>query len=331
MKRRGFTIVELLVSITVIGILMALLLPAVQMAREASRRAVCLNNLRQMGIAFHSYHDTYSQFPPTYVAVRKNVLPHFLGIPGDVDDPNIHTYSEFLLPNLDQGPLFQKMDFTQPYFSPIDMTPMGLPKYVADNQSVAATPLAIFRCPSTPRDSDVFTFTWTALQVPVTCRMGANDYAPSCGVMRGTGLMNFAEPQASTIANGILTNNNPHDGIVEARDGLASTALMWEIAGRPTVWNRGRRDTSQLTGGGGWTDVVNAENWFGGSSPDGSQAGSCAINCTNRAEAGVYSFHTGGINFLLCDGSARFLSENTSAQVFVNLVTCEGGVPVGEY
>src|SRR5262249_45303051 len=155
---------------------------------------------------------------------------------GKVDDANIHTYSEFLLPNLDQGPLYQKIDFTQPYFSPIDMTPMGLPKYTADNQSAAAVPLAIFRCPSTPRDADVFSFTWTEISVPVPCRLGANDYGPSCGVMRGTGLANMAEPQATIIANGILTNNNPSDGIVEARDGLSTTALMWEIAGRPTLW-----------------------------------------------------------------------------------------------
>jgi prepilin-type N-terminal cleavage/methylation domain-containing protein/prepilin-type processing-associated H-X9-DG protein len=331
MKRRGFTIVELLVSIAVIGILMALLLPAVQRAREAARRAACLNNLRQMGIAFHTYHDTHHQFPPTYVAVRNSRLPIFLGIPGKVDDANIHTYSEFLLPNLDQAPLYQKIDFTQPYFSPIDMTPMGLPNYTADNQSVAAVPLAIFRCPSTPRDADVFSFTWTEIAVPVPCRMGANDYGPSCGVMRGTGLANMAEPQATIISNGILTNNNPSDGIVEARDGLSTTALMWEIAGRPTLWKRGKRDPDVQAKGGGWTDIANAENWFGGSSPDGASSGSCAINCTNQGEGGVYSFHPGGINFLLCDGSARFLSENTSPQVFVNLVTCEGGVPVGEF
>jgi prepilin-type processing-associated H-X9-DG protein len=248
-----------------------------------------------------------------------------------VDDPNIHTYGEFLLPNLDQSPLFQAMDFSQPYFSPIDLTSRGLPNYTVDNQRISAVPLAVFRCPSTPREADVFSFNSEELGFPVPCRLGANDYGPSCGVMRGTGLMSFAEPQASTIANGILTNNNPHDGIIEARDGLSSTALMWEIAGRPIVWNRGKRDPSATTKGGGWTDISNAENWFGGSSPDGSMSGSCAINCTNRAEAGVYSFHTGGINFLLCDGSARFLSENTSAQTFVNLVTCEGGAPVGDY
>ncbi len=100
---------------------------------------------------------------------------------------------------------------------------------------------------------------------------------------------------------------------------------MWEIAGRPTVWNSGTMTNSQ-TGGGGWTEILNAENWFGGTAPDG-----CAINCTNRAETGAYSFHPGGINFLLCDGSSRFLSENTSATIFVRLVTYRGGEAVGEY
>jgi prepilin-type N-terminal cleavage/methylation domain-containing protein/prepilin-type processing-associated H-X9-DG protein len=331
MIRRGFTIIELLVSITVIGILMALLLPAVQMAREASRRAQCLNNLRQIGLAFHNYHGTHGQFPPTYVAVRHQILPQFVGIPGEVDDFNVHTYGEFLLPDLDQVPLYNRINFQQPYFAPIDLTSIGLSRYTADNQSAVATPLAVFLCPSSPRDENPHAFTLTELPMPIPGRYGGNDYGPSNGVKRGTGLMTFADPQAIDVANGILTNNHLHNGLVEATDGAASTALMWEIAGRPAVWNRGKREAASTTGGGGWADFVNAENWFGGSGPAGTGSGPCAINCTNRAETGVYSFHPGGINFLLCDGSARFLSENTSAQVFVNLVTCHGGVPVGDY
>jgi prepilin-type N-terminal cleavage/methylation domain-containing protein len=329
--RRAFTIIELLVSIAIIGILVALLLPAVQKARESARRAQCLNNLRQLGIAFHNYHSTHGQFPPTYVAVRQTILPKFLGIVGPVDDINIHTYGEFLLPELDQMPLYTALNFEQPYFAPIDLTGMGLPNYTADNQHIAATPLSIFVCPSTPRSGNTFSFTWAELSIPIPCQMGANDYGPSTGVMRGTGLLSFAEPQSGVTADGILTNNNPDDGMAEAIDGLSQTALMWEIAGRPAVWNRGKKDPAATTGGGGWTDIVNAENWFGGSAADGSGTGSCAVNCTNRAGTGTYSFHVGGINFLLCDGSARFLSENTSAQTFVNLVTRQGGVPVGEY
>src|SRR5690606_4355838 len=114
--RRAFTNVELLVVIAVIGILVALILPAVQSARESARKAQCQNNLRQLGIGFHNYHENYNQFPPVYVAVRNSILPRFIGLPGDADDANIHTYGEFLLPYVDQANIYDRIDFQQPYF-----------------------------------------------------------------------------------------------------------------------------------------------------------------------------------------------------------------------
>ena len=294
------------------------------MARESSRRAQCLNNLRQMGVAFHNYHSTHNQFPPTYVAVHNKILPVFLGVPGKYDDANIHTYAEFLLPDLDQGTVYSKINFLEPYFAPVDLTSIGLRKYVADNQSVAATKLQVFICPSAIRSANPHSFVWTELSIPIPCRSGGNDYGPSGGVLRGSGLANFAPPQAGTTLDGALSNNYPSNGLRDVTDGASSTALMWEIAGRPAVWTRGKSGGTATTGGGGWADVMNAEDWFGGS-------GGCAINCTNLMETGVYSFHPGGVNFLLCDGAARFLGENTSAATFVNLVTCHGGVPVGDF
>ena len=325
-RPNGFTIIELLVSIAIIAVLIALLIPAVQMAREGSRRAQCQNNLRQLGLAFHNYHDAHLQFPPVYVAVRSGTLPWSMGLLGDYDDANIHTYSEFLLPHLDQSSIYHQIDFRQPYFSPANLTSIGLSNYVADNRSQVASPLSVFRCPSTPRSDPVFEFTWSDLGVSITSRFGGSDYGPSNGVQRGTPLMDLSLQPSTSVANGILTNNHPNNGFKNVVDGTSSTALMWEIAGRPMVWDHGRRDSSAQVGGGGWDDILNAENWFGGSQPDG-----CAINCTNRPEQGTYSFHTGGIYFLLCDGSVRFLSENTSLGIFVNLVTYESGVPLGEF
>src|SRR5215217_7921410 len=104
--RRGFTLIELLVVIAIIAVLIALLLPAVQQAREAARRAQCVNNLKQMGLALHNYHGSVDAFPPGYVSAVKN--------PGD-DYPELGPgwgWAAMLLGHLDQGPLFHAINFT---------------------------------------------------------------------------------------------------------------------------------------------------------------------------------------------------------------------------
>jgi prepilin-type N-terminal cleavage/methylation domain-containing protein len=329
--RRGFTLIELLVAIAIIGLLVALLLPAVQASREAARRTQCKNNLRQLGVAFHSYADACRQLPPAYVAVRNTILPRFLGIPGQYDDVNIHTYGEFLLPYLEQTALYKGIDFTQPYFAPIDLTTIGLPNYTANNQDAVADVILTFLCPSSPRQANPYSGTWTDLGVPVPFRVGANDYGPSSGISRiPGGLLDFAPVQAGSPIEGIMSNNLPSTKFRDNTDGTSQTALMWEIAGRPDRYQWGKK--TGTTGGGGWTDILNAENWFGGSDSDGSgSAGPCAINCTNAVETGVYSFHPGGVHVLLVDGSTHFLGENVDIGIFVALVTMQGGTYVAPF
>jgi len=331
-RRRGFSLIELLVVIAVIGLLVALLLPAVQAARESARRAKCLNNLHQIGIAFHNYHEQFKQLPPTYVAVRNTVLPNFVGVTGPADDANIHTYGEFLLPFLEHDALFQKIDFTQPHFAPVDLTPIGLPNYTANNQDVVAVALPTFLCPSAPRAENPHEFTWTDdLPIPITYRSGGNDYGPSNGVVAT--LRSLGPPQAGQPAGeGILSDNIPNSRFAFVTDGMTSTALMWEIAGRPDLWQLGKKIDGATTGGGGWADILNGESWFSGTSADGSAIdGPCAINCSNLRRGGTYSFHPGGVHMLLCDGSARFLGESLNVGTFVQLVTYAGGTPVGEF
>lgn len=330
-RRWAFTMIELLVAISIIGILIALLLPAVQAAREASRRAQCRNNLHQLGVAFHNYVDVAKQLPPTYVAVRNTILPHFLGIPGLYDDANIHTYGEFLLPHMEQVAIYKQVDFTQPYFSPIDMTSIGLPNYTANNQDAVAQRINLFLCPSAPRGANPHSGTWNDLGMPVPFRTGGNDYGPSNGISRMVGgLLDFAPVQAGSPIEGIMSNNLPSTKFRDNTDGMSQTALMWEIAGRPDRYQWGKK--TGTTNGGGWADVLNAENWFQGSNPDGTgTAGSCAVNCTNAAETGVYSFHPGGVHVLLVDGSSHFLSENVDVAIFVAMVTMQGGTYVAPF
>jgi prepilin-type N-terminal cleavage/methylation domain-containing protein/prepilin-type processing-associated H-X9-DG protein len=317
-RNRGFTLIELLVAIGIIGLLVALILPAVQAAREAARRTQCTNNLKQIGVAFHNYHDVMRQFPPAYVAVRNTILPWFLGLNGPYDDANIHTYGEYLLPFLDQQNIYKGIDFTQPYFAPINLAAIGLADYTGNIEAIVAVPLSLFLCPSSPtRNANPFSYTWTNLPMPITYRAGGNDYGPSNGIAKTGGLLSLAPVQGGGVASGVMSNNDPSTRFRDVTDGTSQTALMWEIAARPDI-----------SGGGGWADILNAENWFKGSSPDGTTGGPCAINCTNQAETGVFSFHPGGVNVLLTDGSVQFLGENTDVGVFVALVTMQGGTYV---
>lgn len=145
---RGFTVVELMVSISVVSLLIALLMPAVQMSREAARRSRCQNNLRQIGIALHSYHDAHQLLPPASIWTGRGeplgggLLPLgaydrvAMGIsPGVEPDRLQANWAMLLLPQLDQAPVYQRIDLHRP---------------VDDDVNTAArmTPLAVLRCPS---------------------------------------------------------------------------------------------------------------------------------------------------------------------------------------
>ena len=129
---RGFTLIELLVVIAIIGILIALLLPAVQAAREAARRASCLNNLRQMGIGLHHYHDALGSFPPGGIEPRTPFEPNGRQL----------AWSVFLLPFVEQGPLYNQIDTGFAFDAP-------------ENADAAATILSIYICPSVPQGSEL--------------------------------------------------------------------------------------------------------------------------------------------------------------------------------
>ena len=134
--RRGFTLIELLVVISIIAVLIALLLPAVQQAREAARRSQCKNNIKQMGLAFHNYHDVFNTFPPAWISGSATGPTN-----GSTTETGCWGWGAMLLPHLDQAPLY---NVVQP-------GPLTLSQNLAAGGAQAAalkTPLAAFRCAS---------------------------------------------------------------------------------------------------------------------------------------------------------------------------------------
>src|SRR5262249_16891666 len=136
--RPAFTLIELLVVIAIIGILIGLLVPAVQQVREAAARTQCANNLKQLGLALHAYHDTYKRFPPAYITTNTSANGSAYGIPyGDEprNGPPGWAWGTLLLPYLEQGNLYKQFR-------------LDLPCWAPENAAAARTIVAVFLCPS---------------------------------------------------------------------------------------------------------------------------------------------------------------------------------------
>src|SRR5215213_6414670 len=131
-SRRGFTLIELLVVIAIIAVLIALLLPAVQAAREAARRSQCVNNLKQLGIAMHNYHDVVGSFPTSFWRNTRNVRGSTA-----TDGTNRHSWISMSLPYIEQTPLYNSMNFS-----------LGVGE--RQNVTAAMTPINVLMCPSDP-------------------------------------------------------------------------------------------------------------------------------------------------------------------------------------
>jgi prepilin-type N-terminal cleavage/methylation domain-containing protein len=334
-RRSGFTLIELLVVIAIIAVLIALLLPAVQQAREAARRTQCKNHLKQFGLAFHNYHDTHSVFPPAYTLTKGPCIDASdfgSGIPNpSSDDFNYHLYTEYILPFIDQGPLYNQINFSAPIISPISSAPCTGVNYTANNQAAARTFISMFTCPSTPRSATSLTLTFNDFGTPVTFTSGPIDFGPVGGFYSTfSSLVQAQKPQAER--SGIFADSRPRHGIRDVIDGTSNTMMLCEQAGRNDEYRRSRLHQSNNTVGGGWADISNAENWLRGSTVDGSAGGGpCVINCTNRSGEGTYSFHTGGIHMLMADGVVRFISESIAITTFADLITPRGGTVTGEF
>ena len=301
-KRLGFTLVELLVVIAIIGILIAMLLPAVQAAREAARRMQCSNNMRQLGIALMNY-ESMNQCFPTYDFI--NILD---------DGSEYHCgWIASLLPYIEQVSLGDSYHYDKTYCHP-------------DNQAVVGQPLPLVVCPSNPVGSvklsgDAFEAAEQAINP--NAEVYTTDYEGNCGFKKAAPILDLVN---GTNNIGFFKRAYPpyQRKIRDIRDGTSQTVVVWESAGRDKVYLRnqiweGQNIPAQQVAWGGVPAY-----WCFGYDYDGNTGGSLTINITNRVGQ-PYAFHPGGMNALFADGSSHFIVEDIKSRTFFNLLNIDGG------
>ncbi len=305
----GFTLVELLVVIAIIGILVALLLPAVQAAREAARRSQCVNNLKQVALGFHNFESTFNHLPLAYT---------------DSASWGKNNWAPFVLPYLEQQNLIDGYDLKTNWWE-------------NPNRPLVANHLAVLQCPSTPfpmRYQD------KPESTPPNKTGACGDYFTPAGVHPDINLVLPSSQQFPTGADlrGAIyfyASDNPQNSLAAILDGTSNTILLGECAGREDVYRRRTRHPVDYTGsppvrarGGAWATTDNAYEigqrnaWKPAFGPI---PGDVRINNSNEWGHCFYSFHPGGANFAYADGSVRFIAESIPLYPLAAQVTRAGG------
>lgn len=290
---RGFTLVELLVAIAIIGILISLLLPAVQAAREAARRMQCQNNLKQIVLAMHNFENTFGHLP--YGDRLNDTNTKKVG-------PGVQ-----ILPYVEQSALHDEYDWSINWYDP-------------GNSDVVRTKLSVFFCPSTPGGARLF----SADEKGIAFTAAATDYMAPSGV--GKNEKAFVEASyGMTIHDdkAMLTKKvKAPNHLRDTTDGLSNSLMYTECAGKPDVWCNGRKTggTNFKTGWASHATGFDPKMFVPGGC---SGIGPCSVNCCN--DQAVYAFHPGGANAGFGDGSVRFLNETIAPDVFVSVLTRANG------
>ena len=293
-KHRGFTLIELLVVIAIIAILIALLLPAVQQAREAARRTECKNNLKQIGLALHNYHESFGSFPPGWVRDPVGTFPS-----------NNFGWSTFILPQIEGGNLYNALNFLQAYTTADTNLQSVLPAYRCASDTGSATVGGIARS----NYAGVIMYSHVvASTTPVTVTNVSSTSATHGGGSFGI---------------------NSKRSFRDYRDGTSSTIMVGERMATGTINNAVRGTEAVVAGITPFNDsgVV-------GSPMRASTTVEVIVPNNNDATknyGGFSSRHSGGAQFLLGDGSARMVSENINAATYQAVGTTAGTELTGDF
>ena len=338
--RQGFTLIELLVVIAIIAILVALLLPAVQQAREAARRSSCKNNLKQIGLAMHNYHDVYNTLPPGYVDERGSGA-----WTADNDNHGHWTWSAFLMPYVELSSLYDTVRPGQ----------MKAILAMVNHRAAMQQKQAVFICPSDAGAPKFHTLDQVVLingadgDTANSFGLGVNNYVVSNNIAN-VRVMPAPALEGTAGAVGPFYRDSAVN-FKDITDGLSNTFLVGERAYRFNATNVGAgvlyaiRDTD---GTGPYRGDSGTNAPTGGSWREGwkTTAASAYLNINTVAahsssdSQGFSSQHKGGAQFLMGDGSVRFVSENINGEhkgttlpndTFKRLVHISDGNVIGEF
>ena len=316
MTSRAFTLVELLVVIAIIGVLVALLLPAVQAAREAARRMKCSNNLKQIGLALHNHADSIGTLPAARHAVLKTPGPGAW----------LHSWTPKVLPYIEQQNLFERYRFDEDWDDPNnDAANVGPIKQKID----------VFLCPSAPGNSAARAGR-QALRIRLCGHHAERNWPNTFVSAAQAAFVSQSDPNyigvlghdvpvdsaGATDAATAVTIRLARRRLTDIKDGTSNTFLVAECAGRNQWWFMGRR-IGQVDRG-PWANP-NGRIQIGGCDPNDQTAtiGPMPINCINDKE--IYSFHPGGATVAFADGSVRFVRQTISLDLVLALLTRERG------
>ncbi|QDU73126.1 hypothetical protein Pan97_00930 [Bremerella volcania] len=312
-RRLGFTLVELLVVIAIIGVLIALLLPAVQQAREAARRMSCTNKLKQFGLAFHNYHDTFGTFPPGYI-----VLGHTTGCLDRPQDQQRAPWGVHILPFIEQGNLYDQFDFNSRFSCNYEHRATS-----GNNHALATTTNEAFHCPSDPWGKN--------FQTSYVVSSGGGPPTPATGQgCVATSTSNFV-----TYNNGIFFVNSKV-GFRDIVDGTSASYMMGESTfvvhpdgpsnsnAKYSFWAGGvytQATWRYYTNAGGAVEPI-MQPYTGAKTPDN-------VYCEGCVGRTYSSWHPGGCNMLIADASVHFMPETLDLAIHRQLGAIADGGPVG--